>query len=257
MARGRCHSCNGGLAQHQGDDDGCWCPVCLDKPKPERCHEFVSAPAPPPKKEPPPVDRDVVRVGHDHPETAHKAAAKAMPRSGTLRRQVYDTIAAAGPRGATDDEIEKGLNRSHQSVSGARNTLSGDDLIRDSGLRRKTRYRNDAIAWVVTNPEAMADLGATATTPLLRDDVFAEVESDGVASLSFGPLTVVANMESGEVQVTIDGETLTIHVEDTTVQAAVEMAHSPFTEEDDIREMIEALLRPASKLLRAGLKELN
>lgn len=89
-----------------------------------------------------------MRVGHEHPETALTAAAKAEPRSGTLRRAVFDTIAAAGSTGATDDEIEQVLSRSHQSVSGARNTLMRDGLIADSGLRRPTRYANDAIAWV-------------------------------------------------------------------------------------------------------------
>lgn len=255
MAHGRCLSCGGGIAQHQGDQ-GCWCPVCLEKPRQERCAGFVQAPAAPAKKEPPPVDRDVVRVGRDHPETAHKAADKALPRSGTLRRQVYDAIAAAGPRGATDDEIEQTLNRSHQSVSGARNTLSGDDLIRDSGLRRKTRYRNDAIAWVVTDAEAMATMGATSATPLLRDDIFAEVSNEGVASIRFGLLAVSVASGQQEVRVTLDGETVRLLADAEVVAEAVEVASSPFSEEDEIREVTKALLHPVSKLLRAGLKEL-
>lgn len=120
----------------------------------------------------PPVNRDVVRVGKDHPDTSHAAAAKALPRSGTLRSAVFGVIAAAGSRGATDDEIEQALGRSHQSVSGARNTLLRDDLIRDSGLRRPTRYHNDAIAWVTVDAAHQSEALQPMTGLALDDDLF-------------------------------------------------------------------------------------
>jgi len=95
------------------------------------------------------VDKPAGYVGHAHPQTAQAMQARALPSSGTLRRLVYDTIAGAGTQGMTDDEIEIALSRSHQSVSGCRNSLMNDGLLIDSGLRRRTRYDNDAVAWAI------------------------------------------------------------------------------------------------------------
>lgn len=149
---GRCRLCGGGRAHH-AVEESCWCPSCLTKPEADRCTSFAeetaaAKPKAPPK---PSVDRNVARVGHAHPETAKAAAASVLPRSGTIRRAVFGVIAKAGTRGATDDEIERELGRTHQTVSGARNTLTRDDLVRDSGLRRKTRQGHDAIAWVLSD----------------------------------------------------------------------------------------------------------
>lgn len=90
---------------------------------------------------------DVTWVSPNHPETAVLAAANYLGKTGTLRESIYRFIESRGPDGATDDEIEIELSRSHQSVSGARNTLVRSGLVKDSGVRRLNRYGNLAIAW--------------------------------------------------------------------------------------------------------------
>lgn len=100
---------------------------------------------------PPPVDRNVTRVGRDHPDTSKKAAAAAFPRSGTKRRRIFDLIASKWPDGMTDDEIERATGWTHQSVSASRNSLAGDGWIADSGDTRKVAASgNDAIVWTLT-----------------------------------------------------------------------------------------------------------
>lgn len=133
----RC-TCGGGPAHHTLEPE-CWCPNCLRRPVEQRCHLFVEVA---------PVVRQVRYVGHDHPATAKAMEDKQLPKSGSLRRQVYDWIARMG--GLTDDELEYRTGRSHQSVSAIRNSLMKDALIYDSGEVRPTRYGNDAIVWKVT-----------------------------------------------------------------------------------------------------------
>lgn len=96
----------------------------------------------------PDIDRNVAPLGNLHPDTAAAAADRVFPRSGSRRRKIYDLILAQG--GATDDEIEVHLGLSHQSASASRNTLMNDGWLADSGVRRKTRYGNDAIVWKAT-----------------------------------------------------------------------------------------------------------
>ena len=145
----KCGTCQGSRAQHLNDDDGCWCPRCM-KTGASRCREFVPQEVHSDGR--PKVNRKVAPVGHRHPSTAHEAARKAKPSSGTRRYTVYRLIEAAGTtlrQGMTDDELEAATGRSHQSVSATRNTLMNDGLIEDSGLRRRTQWGNDAIVWKV------------------------------------------------------------------------------------------------------------
>lgn len=137
----KCLDCGDGRAHHavaDPDDEGCWGPTCMTRPTTERCRSWRPEPA---------VERNVAPVGHGHPATALEAAAKVLPRTGSIRREVYDQIARR--QGLTDDELEQITMRSHQTVSAARNTLAGDRLIVDSGETRPTRYGNRAIVWKV------------------------------------------------------------------------------------------------------------
>lgn len=137
--------CGGGLRQHQQDDDGCWCPRCLQGPHAARCKEW----RPEEKERKPQVNRNVAPVGRRHPSTSFDAARKSLPKSGTRRYEVYRLIEAAGEQGMTDDELEYATARSHQSVSATRNTLFKDGLVKDSGTKRRTQWGNMAIAWVI------------------------------------------------------------------------------------------------------------
>lgn len=102
------------------------------------------------------VDEDAPMVGRSHPGTAQAMQAKALPRSGTFRREVFDLISSRKGTpllGYTDDELEIALGRSHQSTSGARSTLKADGHVRASGATRINRFGNDAIVWVVARWE--------------------------------------------------------------------------------------------------------
>lgn len=99
------------------------------------------------------IDDRANHVGAHHLDTAQEAGWKALPRSGSFRRRVYDLIAqatASGHHGLTDDEVELATGRSHQSASGARSTLKADGHLHDSGQRRVNRYGNRAIVWTPT-----------------------------------------------------------------------------------------------------------
>jgi predicted transcriptional regulator len=81
-----------------------------------------------------------------------KAAAESLDATTLtrLRRAVFNVIAASNDRGATCDEIEVALNRTHQTVSARVNELAQKfGLIEDSGKRRRTRSRRDAVVYQV------------------------------------------------------------------------------------------------------------
>lgn len=96
----------------------------------------------------PAIDRNVVRVGYNHPATSYAAADKALPNSGTKRRILYNLIFSKGDNGLCDHEIEAILGWLHQSASAARNSLMNDGWVINSGKTRKTPQNHNAIVWV-------------------------------------------------------------------------------------------------------------
>lgn len=112
-----------------------------------------------------PVDTPVARVGLNAPATSQRAVAAALPRSGTVKSMIFRTIANRA-QGATDDEIEVILDRTHQSVSAARNALAADGWIEPltaagAHVTRRTRSGNDAYVWVAS-AAARAQMPASA-----------------------------------------------------------------------------------------------
>jgi len=97
-------------------------------------------------EERPPVDRNVTRTGPQ--ETSQDAARRALGRTGSQRRAIYEEIRSRGTDGLTCDEICVILQLLVQSATPAINTLARDGWLRDSGLRRNTRSGNAAIVWV-------------------------------------------------------------------------------------------------------------
>lgn len=95
------------------------------------------------------IERNVVRLGRRSPKTSQIAAERVLPRTGTKRKRLYEMFMAAGTNGLCDHEIEQMTGWLHQSASSLRNGLMNDGWIKDSGLRRKTVSKNDAIVWVV------------------------------------------------------------------------------------------------------------
>lgn len=85
---------------------------------------------------------------HSNPTTSHDAAVQIKPEAATLRARVLDAIAAAGDKGATDDEIEQATGLVHQTASARRRELVLAGKLVDIG-RRPTRSGRKAIVWTV------------------------------------------------------------------------------------------------------------
>ena len=94
------------------------------------------------------VERNVVIVARKPQETSLKAALRALPKTGTKRARLYDYLVSCG--GATDEEVERALNMSGNTVRPTRVSLVRDGLVEDSGLVRPTVSGNDAIVWRVS-----------------------------------------------------------------------------------------------------------
>ncbi len=93
------------------------------------------------------IDRNRVRVASSAQRTSILAAEKALPRSGTKRRRVYDYIVNRGLHGATDDEIQEALGIDGNTVRPTRGGLVEDGHIIDTGTTRKNKHGNECIVW--------------------------------------------------------------------------------------------------------------
>jgi hypothetical protein len=93
------------------------------------------------------------RVHRDAPDTSKAIVDKI--RSGSLQAEMLQAFInkSAVFGGATDDEMERFLGRSHQSASGCRNTLVRKGYLVDSGERRMNSHGNMAIVWYYTGKE--------------------------------------------------------------------------------------------------------
>lgn len=166
--------CGGTRTDHrEAATDGCECSVCCRLELAEKCRSFAEAPKTQVETARAKAAETRTTTGSDHPDTSQEAAAKVLPNSGTQRRTAYDLIVASKDRGMTDDELERAMMKPHQSVSARRNELSADELILDSGKRRRTKSGHEATVWVA------APLDGSALQPSFdfeRDD--AEVEDE-------------------------------------------------------------------------------
>ena len=93
------------------------------------------------------VDSDHVITSRNPQRTSNKAAERFLPRSGTVRRKVYEHLSQSG--GLTDYELEQVFGISHQTISASRRSLVVDGWLVDSGQTRKNKSGNDCIVWVV------------------------------------------------------------------------------------------------------------
>lgn len=129
--------------KHTFDDDGSGigcdtCPMVKNHPIHDVTRPAVNTPAP--------------VITRNQTATSQAAGEATRLRSGSLREKAYKLIAAA-PNGATTDEIEVALNRSHQSVSSAIHTLRTAGhiapLIREGAeVHRDTRSGSAATVYV-------------------------------------------------------------------------------------------------------------
>lgn len=84
----------------------------------------------------------------DAAETQRTSAVMAYPASGTQRRKVLDYITKCGYVGATDEELQNILLMNPSTQRPRRVELVEGGWIEDSGRRRKTRSRREAVVWV-------------------------------------------------------------------------------------------------------------
>jgi transcription initiation factor IIE alpha subunit len=92
------------------------------------------------------MDNKVI-IARNAQRTSIAAAQKVLPKTGSLRRKVYEYILNQGLRGATDQEIEKALHIEGNTVRPTRISLVKDGFIMDTGLTRKNQHNNDCIVW--------------------------------------------------------------------------------------------------------------
>jgi transcription initiation factor IIE alpha subunit len=92
------------------------------------------------------MDNQVI-IAKNAQRTSIAAAQKVLPKTGSLRRKVYEYILNQGLRGATDQEIEKALHIEGNTVRPTRISLVKDGFIMDTGTTRKNQHENDCIVW--------------------------------------------------------------------------------------------------------------
>jgi len=85
---------------------------------------------------------------HNRTDTSIAAAERVRPRAGTMRAIVLDAIEAAGPEGATIDEIAQRTGLLTQTVCGRIAELKRDGWIQKTQRRRPTRTGSEAIVWI-------------------------------------------------------------------------------------------------------------
>jgi hypothetical protein len=93
------------------------------------------------------VDRNTVLISKGAQRTSIAAALNALPRTGSIRRKVYDYFVSCGLRGATDQEIEAALRISGNTLRPTRGSLVKDGFIIDTGTTRKNHNNEDCIVW--------------------------------------------------------------------------------------------------------------
>jgi hypothetical protein len=100
------------------------------------------------------IDDNVVILSSRSKSTSRKAAEKILPRTGSIRREVYNLVQRANI-GLTDYELELMLKGKHQTVSASRRSLVVDGFLSDSGMTRKNDVGNDCIVWQITIKETL------------------------------------------------------------------------------------------------------
>jgi hypothetical protein len=91
------------------------------------------------------IDRNTVIISPSAKPTSASAALNALPKSGSKRRRVYEYLKQTG--GATDEEIERALGISGNTVRPTRGSLVKDKFVYATDLERPTLAGNMAIVW--------------------------------------------------------------------------------------------------------------
>ena len=92
-----------------------------------------------------------------HSDTSTAAAEAIAPQFGTMTRDVLLQLSRF-PEGLTDEEGQQAAGMQGNSYRPCRVSLMDKGFVVDSGHRRKTAQRKDAVVWTVT-PEGYLALG--------------------------------------------------------------------------------------------------
>lgn len=95
------------------------------------------------------VDDNAVVTSLKSQRTSSKAASNVLPRTGSIRRQIFDLIQNHG--GLSDDALENIMQGKHQTISASRHSLVRDGWLIDSGRTAKNASGNDCIVWVAVS----------------------------------------------------------------------------------------------------------
>jgi transcription initiation factor IIE alpha subunit len=93
------------------------------------------------------LDTNSVVIARNAQRTSIAAAQKVLPKTGSLRRKVYEYILNQGLHGATDQEMELSLKIDGNTIRPTRISLLKDGFILDTGTTRKNQHGNDCIVW--------------------------------------------------------------------------------------------------------------
>ena len=85
-----------------------------------------------------------------HSDTSTAAAQAIAPKFGTMTRTVLVELSKY-PHGLTDEEAQNIIGMQGNSYRPCRVTLMDKGLVSDTGNRRKTHQRKDAVVWAVTD----------------------------------------------------------------------------------------------------------
>lgn len=122
-----CSRCGGGRAHHAVADEKCWCPTCLPLAEENRCESWT------------PIEKEMPAKRR---RSAGTARVVDLPRTGSQKRLVYDTIHKAGAEGATDEQVQYVTGKKIERVRQIRQELLETGLIR--------RHMVNERRWVVT-----------------------------------------------------------------------------------------------------------
>ena len=84
-----------------------------------------------------------------HSDTSTSAALSIAPKFGTMTRYVLVNLSKY-PSGLTDEEAQNIMGMQGNSYRPCRVTLMDRGFVADTGDRRKTNQRKDAVVWSVT-----------------------------------------------------------------------------------------------------------
>lgn len=93
------------------------------------------------------IDRNTVIIANNAQRTSRAVAEQVLPKTGTLRRQVYEYFSRRGLNGSTDEEAQAALNIDGNTMRPTRGSLVKDGYLIDTGTTRKNAKGHECIVW--------------------------------------------------------------------------------------------------------------